>query len=111
MSEIHCILNLEKYAEAVRDSAAKYFAENYDENLDEFITINQTCTIITENSIGMDENQRYLINEESYEVAFEEIKLRLYNSGLSKLAAQDLIECAWDNNENKMIFWAKNQIT
>lgn len=108
MSEIHCILNLEKYADLVRDNAARYFAEDYDENLNEYITINQTCEIIAENSIGMDEQERYLVNEESYERALEEIKLRLYNSGLSKLASQDLIECAWDDEANQMIFWAKS---
>lgn len=105
--EIHAIMNLEKYATYMRRKAALSYADSYTENLDEFMTVKQTTQMIIEYSIGKDEEGRYLIDEESYLKLFDSIKLRLYNVGLAKLAAQDLLECAWDDEKNEMVFWKK----
>jgi hypothetical protein len=105
--EVHAILNLDKYAAYMRRKAALSYADNYSENLDEFISINQMCQMIKEFSLGKDEEGRYLIDEKSYFELFDAIKLRLYNVGLAKLAAKDLLECGWDNKKNEMIFWSK----
>lgn len=103
--EIYCVMNLEKYADFVRKKAASSFAENYNDNIDEFITIQQACSFVEENSIGKDEKDRFLLDDKSYEELYEAIRLRIYNAGLSKLASKNMIECAWDANKNKMIFW------
>lgn len=107
--EVHAIMNLDKYASYMRRKAALSYAENYTENLDEFISITQVCNLIKEYSIGKDSEGRYLLDEPSYLRLFDSIKLRLYNVGLAKLAAKDLLECAWDNEKNEMIFWSKQQ--
>lgn len=111
--EIHCIMNLEKYAEHIRKSAAQSFAkgEKLDEkeDLNEYVTINQVCQMVAENALGMDEESHYLINDDGYEVLLKQIKTRIYNSGLSKLAAKDLIECAWDSKKKTMIFWSNKE--
>lgn len=106
MSEIYSIMNLEKYAEYMRKRAALSYSENYTENLDEFITNEQVCGLIIENSVGVDENGKYLLSEESHENLFEAIRLRLYNTGLAKLAAEGHLECAWDEEKQEMIFWS-----
>jgi hypothetical protein len=31
----------------------------------------------------------------------------IHNVALAKLAAQDLVECAWDDDANEMVFWSK----
>lgn len=109
MDEIHAIMNLDKYAAYIRKRAAMSFSEDYGEDLDEFITIKQTSDMIVENSMGKDEKGLYLINESSHKKLFEQIRLRIYNAGLSKLAAKDMLECAWDDNKGEMVFWAKKK--
>lgn len=108
MSEIYSIINTEKYAAYVRKRAALSYAENYKEDLDEFVTIGQVCKLIKEFSIGNDENGKYLISEDGYDKLLEAIKLRLYNCGLSKLAVSGHLECAWDDQKNEMIFWSSD---
>ncbi len=109
MSEVHAILNLDKYAAYIRRRAAISFTEEYGEDLNEFITIKQTMDMIVEHSIGQDEKGLYLIDENAHKNLFEDVRLRIYNSGLSKLASKDLLECAWDENKGEMIFWAKKK--
>jgi hypothetical protein len=47
------------------------------------------------------------LNEERNQQNFEEAATWIHNVGLAKLAAQDLIECAWDDELNEMVFWQK----
>lgn len=109
MGEVHAIMNLEKYAAYIRKRAALSFSEQYEENLDDFITIPQTSRMIEEHSIGKDDKNRLLIDEHANKALFEAVKVRLYNAGLSKLAAKDLLECAWDDKKGEMVFWAKKK--
>lgn len=109
MNEPHAILNLDKYAAYIRKRAAASFSKDYGEDLNEFITIRQTVDMIVENSIGKDEKGLYLIDEASHKKLFESVRLRIYNSGLSKLAAKDMLECAWDGNKGEMVFWSKKK--
>jgi len=109
MGEIHAIMNLERYAAYIRRRAALSFSDNHNENLDEFITVQQASKMIEEHSIGKDEEGRHLIDEDSHKKLFEAVRLRIYNSGLSKLASNDLLECAWDDKKGEMVFWAKKK--
>lgn len=111
--EVYCIMNLEKYAAMVRRDAADSFAKNEkldeSEDLEGYITINQVCQMIGENAMGKDEEDHYLITKEGYNFLFAQIKTRIYNSGLAKLAAKDLLECAWDEKKKTMIFWSNEK--
>jgi hypothetical protein len=109
MGEVHAIMNLEKYAAYIRRRAALSFSEDHEENLDDFITIAQTSSLIEEHSVGRDEEGRLLIDEDANKKLFEAVRVMLYNAGLSKLAAKDLLECAWDEKKGEMVFWAKNK--
>jgi hypothetical protein len=109
MGEVHVIMNLEKYAAYIRRRAALSFSDDHEEDLDEFITIAQTSSLIDEHSIGRDEDGRLLIDEDANKTLFEAVKVRLYNAGLSKLAAKDMLECAWDDKKGEMVFWAKKK--
>jgi hypothetical protein len=108
--EIHCIINIKKYARYTRRDVAMSFAENEkldeSENLDSYVTIEQVCQMIGENSMGMDEEGRHLITDKGRQTLAEQVKTRIYNSGLSKLAAKGLLECAWDEKHNTMVFWS-----
>lgn len=109
MGEVHVIMNLEKYAAYIRRRAALSYTEGYEDNLDDFITIPQTSNLIEEHSIGKDEKGRFLIDEDANKTLFEAVRVRLYNAGLSKLAAKDLLECAWDEKKGEMVFWSKKK--
>jgi len=105
--EVYCIINLEKYSDFIRRRAADDLAQNHGENLDEFVTIPQTMGMIKENSIGIDEQDRLMLDDKAYEELLEAVTKRIYNSGLAKLASKNLIECAWDDEKNEMVFWSK----
>lgn len=99
-------MNLEKYADFVRKKAAATFSENYNDDIDGFMTVTQAVAMVKEKSLGIDEDQRYLIDDRAYEDLFEAMKTRIYNAGLSKLAASGHLECAWDEKKNEMVFWS-----
>jgi hypothetical protein len=104
--ETHVIMNLDKYASYMRKKAAIHFSEEYDDDLDDFVTIPQIRHMIAMRSVGKDEQDRYMMNDSGRENLFNDLKTRLYNCGLSKLAAKDMIECAWDDENQEMIFWS-----
>lgn len=107
MDEVFAIMNLERYALYMRKMAAMSFSESHAENLDDYITVNQAEAIIVEHSMGKDEEGRHLVDEDSHQRLFEAMKTRIYNCGLSKLAAGGSLECAWDDDKNEMVFWSK----
>ena len=107
-NEIYSITDLDGYASSIRVSVADSFTENYTENLDEYITLEQSKNIIIGYSLGQDEDGHYLIDEESFNNAFDDMREWFYEAGLSKLAAKGLVECAWDDDLNQMIFWVKD---
>jgi hypothetical protein len=107
MSELYAIINLEGYADEMRTFAAKNICDNYNVDLNEYISIQQMINLIKENCIGCDNNQRPLINEDINIKIFEETSVWIHSVGLARLAAKDLIECAWSDEDNAMVFWAK----
>lgn len=90
---------------AIRNGAAESICENYTENLDDFITVAQIEKLVINKSVGTDDNGDYLITEAIFDDIFEDIRGSIYQAGLSKLAAKGIIECAWDDDSNEMIFW------
>lgn len=106
MKDFYTIMNLKKYAAYEREKAALSFTEKYEENLDDFVSINQVCSMIEDYSSGKDEEGRHLLDEEGRDMLSEALKTRLYNMGLVKLASNGFLECSWDGELNQMIFWA-----
>jgi hypothetical protein len=107
-NNIYSIVDLDGYANSLRDGVAKSFVDNYTENLDDYITLEQVKNIIIGYSLGQDDNGDYLINSEVFNDTFDDVREWFYEAGLSKLAAKGVIECAWDNETNQMIFWSNN---
>lgn len=106
----YAIIDLNGYATQMREAAAASISENYhDENLDEYITLDQMIGLVKKECIGFDELDRPVLDENSNEVIFEQTATWIHNVGLARLAAKDLVECAWDNDSNEMIFWAKEK--
>jgi uncharacterized protein len=110
MSEVYAIVDLQGYASEMREAAAKSLSDNYNENLDDFISINQMINLVKNECVGFDNKDRPLLNENTNEKIYESTVTWIHNVGLAKLAAKNLIECAWDNQTNEMIFWANKEI-
>lgn len=109
MSEqVYAITNVEGYVSQMREAAANNISENSSEdNLDDYISIDQMIGLVKSNCLGYDDNNYPLLNEEKNQQIFEEASVWIHNVGLAKLAAHNLVECAWDDELNEMVFWHK----
>jgi hypothetical protein len=106
--QIYAITNLNGYVSQMREAAANNISENSSEdNLDNYISIDQMIGVVKNNCLGYDDNDYVLLDENSNQKIFEEVSTWIHNVGLAKLAAQDLVECAWDDELNEMVFWQK----
>lgn len=103
--KIYAITNVDEYAKEMRYAAAQSLSENNEDDLDEYISIGQVKNLITSNCLGFDNSDRPLMNEKINESIYEQVAVWIHNVGLAKLAAQGLIECAWDNECDEMVFW------
>ncbi len=107
-NEVYAITNLDGYVSQMREAAANSITESSSEdNLDAYISIEQMIGLVQSNCIGFDEEDHPLLNEEKNQQIFEEAATWIHNVGLAKLAAEDLVECAWDDELNEMVFWQK----
>jgi len=109
--EMYAITNLEGYALEMRQAAANSLCENNEDNLDDYISISQMINLVKEHCVGFDSNNRPLLNEDTNEEIYESTVIWIQNVGLAKLAAKDLVQCAWDTDTNEMVFWANPKIT
>jgi hypothetical protein len=109
MSEVYAITDLSSYVSQMRETAAISLSDSHEENLDSYINLQQMIGLVNKNCLGFDEKNRPLLNEDANAEIFGQTAAWIYNAGLAKLAAQDLIECAWDSEANEMIFWPKQK--
>lgn len=106
--QVYSITDIDGYVSQMREAAANSISENSSQdNLDSYITINQMVGLVKSNCLGYDDNNQPLLNEETNEKIYEETAVWIHNAGLAKLSANDLVECAWDDELNEMIFWQK----
>ena len=106
MSNVYSILDLDGYADAVRNEAASSYASNYTENIEEFITLEQTKSLVESYSLGTDDDGYNVIDTDTHFDILEDISKWIFNVGLAKLAASNKLECAWDDSVNDMVFWS-----
>ena len=106
--EVYAITNIEGYVSQMREAAAANLSENSSQdNLDDYISIGQMIGLVNSHCLGFDDEGRPLLNEKQNEIIFAETSTMIHNVGLAKLAAKDLVECAWDNQLNEMVFWQR----
>jgi hypothetical protein len=107
--EVYAITDIDGYIYQMREVAANNISENSnEENLDDYISLGQMKNLLKEHCLGLDDNDRPLLNEKTNEKIFEETSIWIHSVGLAKLAAKDILECAWDNELNEMVFWHKD---
>lgn len=110
MENYFIIEDLPKYIEGLRHSVADYIYPNYTDNLDDYITLAQLQSLVLETCKDRDESDRVLITEDMNENLFITVCDWVYGVGLSRLASQNLVECAWDDKQNCMVFWSPNNV-
>jgi hypothetical protein len=108
-SKIYAITDIDGYLTQMRETAAMALSDNSSkqDNLDNFISLGQMKGLFEEYCLGFDDDDRPLLNEESNERIFEETSIWIHSVSLAKLAAKDMIECCWDDENNEMVFWQK----
>ena len=97
-----------EFARIMRNCAAESLSEEYTgepKDLDMIVTLSQVESIISEHSIGVTEDDEEIIDNDIFNNIFDETRNLIYQSAMSQLAAKGLVECAWDDEENKMVFW------
>lgn len=101
------ITDIDGFANDVRSSVFDELSSDWNdtEQMDDFITIAQIEEILDKNSDFHDEEGNPAICLESYENIFRIVSLEVTNSGLSKLAAEGVIEVAFDEELNDFVFW------
>lgn len=113
----YSITDLSDFCKIMRTCAAESLAEQYsgkskyfhNDDLDKICTLNQVKSFIEENNNGTDEKDRYIINDDLFVAIFDNVRNLIYQSAMSKLAAKGLVECAWDDEKEQMIFWVDNK--
>lgn len=107
--EVYTITDIFGYVSQVREAAAKTLSNDYkNDNLDDYISLQQMQNLVLNECIGFDEEKRPILDETANENVFEKTITWIHNVGLAKLASQNLIECAWDSEINAMVFWIKS---
>ena len=109
--ELYAITNIQGYAVEMREAAAKSLNANSEDNLDNYISVNQMINLVKSECVGFDDNNRPLLNEDANEKIYDSTVTWIQNVGLAKLAAEDLVQCAWDSENNEMVFWANPETT
>jgi hypothetical protein len=108
---VYAITDINGYVSQMREAAAKSISEHsHQDNLDDYISIGQMIGLVESYCLGFDANNRPLLNEKQNEIIFHETATMIHNTGLAKLAARDIVECAWDDELNEMVFWHKETI-
>jgi len=104
MNDCFVINDIEKLAFSIRKNAALTISTDTNEDLDTFISIEQMKNLIYNYTIRTDDGD-LILDEEGYEQIFDETSSWIVNVGLAKLAGENKIECAWDDEINDMVFW------
>lgn len=100
----YVVNDLTHLASSIRKNAAMSVGDTENQDLDTFVSISQVASVILENT-DKDEENNIIMDEDQYNTIFDEVTDWIINSGLSKLAAEDKVQCAWDDEQNCMVFW------
>lgn len=107
--ENYSIVDIDNFAIMTRENVAKSFSEDYSENLDDFISIQQVIDLVEQHSLGQDDDGYEIINADIFNDIFDDLREWMYGVALAKLAGKNMIECAWDDDVNEMVFWISDK--
>lgn len=103
---IYKVKNLNKFAISLGKIAAKNSGFTHEE-LKSYIKISNIKNMILQYGNRLDDGS-ITIDEEATNIIYAEIFDWLVGVDLATLAANDIIDCYWDNEKNDMIFMRKD---
>ena len=110
--EVMTVTDMAIFAESLRELVSMTIAKGTidQDALDDYMPLKQVISIVGEHIDGFDEETgcEFLLVE-SYEDLIEDISATFLGSCLAKLAAADLLETAWDEEEERQVFWRKKR--
>jgi hypothetical protein len=96
------IRDINKFAKSLGKIAAKDIGFSTKE-LKSYIKVSHIKNLIIENCKSLD-NGKLMINEKITYRIYNEIVNWLVGSELARMAAENILECHWDNEKNTMMF-------
>lgn len=88
-------------------SFAEYIQQSIDLPIDqvlEYTSIDQIINIIHQHADVTNTNV-LVVDDHKYDQIIKDTWLSIYSTILAKLVSVGLVDCAWDNEINDMIFW------
>ena len=98
------IRDLKLFSKSIRKNVVMVFPRKYSYQIDNFISLSQTEKLVRQ-YIEPSYNNEFILSDENYDLLCNEIKKWIYNASLSLVASSGIIECAWNDESNEMIFW------
>lgn len=93
--ETYVILNIAGYVSEMRLAAAKSISENTDdEDAQRHLADEQAVGIVRKHSLGFDQLDRPILNQECHELIFEEVSTSIFYAGLAAIADNATVDPA-----------------
>ena len=105
--EVIVIENRDVFLKALRDAINSTVAHGVisPEELDNYMPLEQMYAIVEDYIEDTDENEHPFMLEESYPLMVSDVASAFLGACLSKLAAAGLVETAWDEEKQTVVFW------
>ena len=104
-------ISFEKFSEAnsvANDEFSPCLSkEKQSSEIDDVITVDEVKTIILSNVIKI--NEEYKFKEKTFIKILEEINSRMVSNILNNLVKKNIVDVAFDENQNDFVFWVKDK--
>lgn len=105
--DFYSIEDMDGYCREIRLMVASDFADNLtDKEIDQYISIGQIEKIVDEFCDDHNNDGCPIICRQSHNAICEAILTRINNVGIAKLAADNTLQVAFDEELNDFVFWA-----
>lgn len=102
----YAITEIDDYCQLARTSVAQSFDESIsDKELDSYISLGQVEKIVDEFCDSHNAEGCPIVCEETHSDILDEIGLMIHNVALAKMASNNLLQVAFDENLNDFVFW------
>lgn len=111
MKKTYSITDLDGYAKVIRDNAAGGFtSEDFGaDNPDDFISVGQVKSLIISTSLGKNNEDQYIINDEVYNNTYDTVCGMIFGVGLCKLASRGHIDVYYNSEIDQFEFTLTEQ--
>lgn len=100
----YAVSDMNGYVDAIVETTSEEL-ETIKQEVLELVSKEQIVAIINEQCDEYDDQQRPIIDQDIHINIIESTLTIVQNIALSQLASEGILECAWDDNLNEMVFW------